>query len=92
MLVLENSIGSPASRTYGGDLIAGAMEAAERSRTADVLAGGGMRSFAELLLPGQLLQALKAAGYQRPSPVQVPRCARWLSHGLRCAQRSSTYF
>jgi len=51
-----------------------------------------MRSFAELLLPGQLLQALKAAGYQRPSPVQVPRCAHWLSHGVRCAQRSSTYF
>lgn len=30
-----------------------------------------MRSFAELLLPGHLLHALKAGGYQRPSPVQV---------------------
>jgi len=47
------------------------MEVPERQRTEDVLGGTGMRSFAELLLPPFLLHALKQAGFQRPSPVQV---------------------
>ncbi|KAK9828374.1 hypothetical protein WJX81_000707 [Elliptochloris bilobata] len=46
------------------------MAVPERQRTADVLSGGGMRSFTELLLPQHLLLALREAGFERPSPVQ----------------------
>ena len=36
-----------------------------------MLRDGGMRAFSELLLPQHLLLALREAGYERPSPVQV---------------------
>ena len=47
------------------------MDVPERQRTADVLGSGAMRAFSELLLPQHLLLALREAGYERPSPVQV---------------------
>ena len=43
-----------------------------RKRTEDVLiADGTEQSFADLLLPDNILQGLLAAGFERPSPVQL---------------------
>ena len=41
---------------------------ADRSRTLDVL--GSSLSFADLMLPDHIVQALSKAGYTTPSPVQ----------------------
>ncbi|KAL9824590.1 LOW QUALITY PROTEIN: putative ATP-dependent RNA helicase DDX20 [Geothlypis trichas] len=63
--------------------MAAPMEAAGRFRTRDVLLPGGPSDFGSLLLSPPVLAGLEAAGFHRPSPVQLKaiplgRCGLYL--------------